>query len=52
MSWGGGDEQKYMIAEQLTRARFLSESVIFMDSVVVLSLFDQVTERVLAENTQ
>jgi hypothetical protein len=23
-----------------------------MDSVVVLSLFDQVTERVLAENTQ
>jgi hypothetical protein len=45
MSWGGGDEQKYMIADRLTGGKFLSEAVIFMDSVVVLSLFGQLTEK-------
>jgi len=45
MIWGGGDDQKYMIADRLTRCRFLSEAVIFMDSVVVLSLFSQLSEK-------
>lgn len=43
--WGKGNLQKFAVCDILTKARFGSEAVVMIDTVVVLSIYSQSKEK-------